>query len=334
MRFLSYSLGYYRRELQALAGARPSGESVYRARQLLKMLDDLADEGYTELGERLEAACGGLSFLYDYLRAQHAEPFALPEGKIDGQALPCEAEERELGEAIRCAAAQAMEIPPSRPAPFIERLRGFCRWIGYDEGTSYIFLLRDALLPYVCFLGQGRTRISPWLLSRKSFAEPTGDEHADDELRAAVYRALETGCADFQAFTRRVLPDMRETVGRYPRASEYLASMLTQVDARRIVVVESGCCGTFPLLLMSLDSRADMRMYTTYPYLTDVYAGRVYTARYEENRLFETMASQEAYFRFAGLRNGQFYVRKCADAAIERRALAEIRGMLTKQEEK
>lgn len=74
--------------------------------------------------------------------------------------------------------------------------------------------------------------------------------------------------------------------------------------------------------------------YTTYPYLTDVYAGRVYTARYEENRLFETMASQEAYFRFAGLRNGQFYVRKCADAATERRALAEIRGMLTKQEEK
>lgn len=197
MGFLSYSLGYYRRELQALAGARPSGESVYRARQLLKMLDDLADEGYTELGERLEA-----------------------------------------------------------------------------------------------------------------------------------------GCADFQAFTRRVLPDMRETVGRYPRASEYLASMLTQVDARRIVVVESGCCGTFPLLLMRLDSRADMRMYTTYPYLTDVYAGRVYTARYEENRLFETMASQEAYFRFAGLRNGQFYVRKCADAATERRALAEIRGMLTKQEEK
>ena len=53
MGFLSYSLGYYRRELQALAGARPSGESVYRARQLLKMLDDLADEGYTELGERL-----------------------------------------------------------------------------------------------------------------------------------------------------------------------------------------------------------------------------------------------------------------------------------------
>lgn len=41
-----------------------------------------------------------------------------------------------------------------------------------------------------------------------------------------------------------------------------------------------------------------MRMYTTYPYLVHIYAGRIYTPRYEENRAFETLAAQEAYLRF------------------------------------
>lgn len=103
--------------------------------------------------------------------------------------------------------------------------------------------------------------------------------------------------------------------------------MLEGVDAERILVVESGCTGTFPLLLMSLDDRVDMRMYTTYPYLTNIFAERIFTSGYEENRLFETMASQELYFRFSGVRNGKFFVRKCTDAAVEARALAEIRMM-------
>lgn len=104
--------------------------------------------------------------------------------------------------------------------------------------------------------------------------------------------------------------------------------MLAQIDAERILVVESGCAGTFPLLLMSLDSRADLRMYTTYPYLTGIYAGRVYTGRYEENRLLEAMAAHARYLRFSGWRDGRFYVRTCTDAAVEAQALTEIRAML------
>ena len=44
------------------------------------------------------------------------------------------------------------------------------------------------------------------------------------------------------------------------------------------------------------------------------------------------MLSQEAYFRYSSLRDGRFYVRKCADAAVEERALGKIRGMLTETE--
>ena len=70
-----------------------------------------------------------------------------------------------------------------------------------------------------------------------------------------------------------------------------------------------------------------MRMYTTYPYLTDIYGTRIFTTHYKENRMFETMASQEFYFRFSGIKDGRFYVRKCINTAIENQALAEIKIM-------
>ena len=59
--------------------------------------------------------------------------------------------------------------------------------------------------------------------------------------------------------------------------------MLHTIRQKHILIVESGCTGTFPMLLMALDAWADMRMYTP---------------RYEENRAFETLAAQEAYLRF------------------------------------
>ncbi len=93
------------------------------------------------------------------------------------------------------------------------------------------------------------------------------------------------------------------------------------------MVIESGCAGTFPLLLMSLDGRVDMRMYTTYPYLAGIFGARIFTSQYEENRMFETMASQELYFRFSGIRDGCFYVRKCTEAKIEWQSLQEIKMM-------
>lgn len=82
------------------------------------------------------------------------------------------------------------------------------------------------------------------------------------------------------------------------------------------------------MLLMALDAWADMRMYTTYPYLVHIYAGRIYTPRYEENRAFETLAAQEADFRFDCWQDGQCYVRICTDEGIKERAMAEIRTVL------
>ena len=43
MGFLSFNMAFYRAELRRLAETPPTVAAIYRARTLLKMLDDLAD---------------------------------------------------------------------------------------------------------------------------------------------------------------------------------------------------------------------------------------------------------------------------------------------------
>ena len=67
MGFISFSLNYYISELQELESSIASPEIIYKAKQLLKMLDDLLDEGCTELTNSLEKLCQGISRLRKYL---------------------------------------------------------------------------------------------------------------------------------------------------------------------------------------------------------------------------------------------------------------------------
>lgn len=145
--FLSYNLRFYRDALRELENTPATREHIYDARRLLRMLDDLTDEGYTELSGAFERAFGGVSRLRAYLHRNHAEPFAAPDGCPDG-GLSYAAQDTEL----RCAIARAVRATAGTEAacvPLAERLRRFCEWVGYDDGTAYIFLLRDTLLPFV-----------------------------------------------------------------------------------------------------------------------------------------------------------------------------------------
>ena len=332
MGFLSYNLNFYDYELKKLEEHPATENDIYRARQLLRMLDDLTDEGYTELNTLLEREIHGVSRLQKYLKGNHAAPFYAFSNHPDSEILYYSEGKTELCQAILNAVNEANGFSKTAILPFTDKLRRFCQWVGYEADTAYIFLLRDTLLPFVYYLGKGRQNIYPWLLGRKSFAELTENQHADDEIRASIYRVLEDGCADCKSFFEFVLPDIRKTIAAYPLAENVLCTMLGNIDAARIIVVESGCAGTFPLFLASLDTRVDMRMYTTYPYLTDIYGTRIFTAYYEENRMFETMASQKLYFRFSGIKDGRFYVRKCMNTAIENQVLAEIKLMLSADE--
>ena len=330
MGFTSYNLSYYEKELRQLETEAVTAESIYKAKQLLKMLDDLLDEGYTELNEALEKAYQGVSRLKKYLQKNSAEPFRIDKKKVAEEQLQYSEETLELVQALDTVMAQANQVIAASKEPFLQELLRFCEWIGYEEDTAYVFLLRDTLLPYVYYRAKGRTAAYPWLLGRKTLEYLTGKQYADDEIRASVIKALEgERCSNFEDFCEAVLPDIRNTLKNYPEAEQCLKSMLGEITEQKIIVVESGCSGTFPMLLKSLDERVEVRMYTTYPYLFEVYGSRIFTEKYEENRLFETFASQDLYFQFSGLQNGLFFVKKCENEQVKKRALEEIKSMMT-----
>lgn len=329
MGFISYSLDFYKKELHKLESGIVTEETIYRAKQLLKMLDDMVDEGYTELNEQLEDKCQGVSRLRKYIRDNHAEPFELGHKLAEAGMVSYEQGDLELTEAIIDVMAKAEVTEDRSSNRFLQELIGFCKWIGYEEDTAYIFLLRDTLLPYAYYKEKDRSGIYPWLLSRKALSLLAGKEAVDDEIRACIFKALEYGrCESFDDFCNMVLPEIRDTIHKYPEMEMCLTQLLSGIPEKQIIVIESGCMGTFPMLLMSLDKRVTMRMYTTYPYLVELYGDTVYTAKYEENRLFETLYAHDLYLRFSDLRDGLFFVRKCEDPEVESRALAEIRTML------
>lgn len=329
MGFISFSLNYYKGELQELESSVVSQETIYHAKQLLKMLDDLLDEGYTELNETLEEACRGVSRLRDYLQKNGASPFPIYRKTMTEADVIYEQEEIELtnaiNELITCGKGSHAESDDT----FLAELIRFCEWIGYKEDTSYIFLLRDTLLPYIYYQHKNRASIYPWLLGRKTLTMLTGKEFVDDEIRASIIKALEIDrCDNYDDFCKVVLPDMRTTIRQYPEIENHLTDLLNAIKEKYIVVIESGCSGTFPMLLKCLDERVDVRMYTTYPYLLKVYGDRIYSPQYEENRLFETLYSQDLFFQFSTLRDNHFYVRKSHNQEVIENSYAEVKTIL------
>ncbi len=329
MSFISYSLDFYKNEINKLEIATVSEETIYRAKQLLKMLDDLLDEGYTALNKALEETFSGVSRLKAYLKLHNAEPF--PDYRTLFSEIDIEYGQQpyELTEAIKELTETAEKSTDKSDNVFLSELIRFCEWIGYEKDTAYIFLLRDTLVPYIYYQNKKRENIYPWLLGRNTLSVLTGKDNIDDEIRSSIIKALEFGkCCNYKDFCSVVLPDIRATLTRYPEIESNLTKLLNDIVEKRIIVVESGCSGTFPMLLMSMDDRIDVRMYTTYPYLLDIYGDKIYSPKYEENRLFETLYSQNLYFRFFDLKGGRFFVKKCKNKEIEKIAVAEIKAIL------
>ena len=55
MGFISFNENYYRRKLEEYENKILSDTKIREAKQLLKVLDDLTDEGYTNLNDTMEA---------------------------------------------------------------------------------------------------------------------------------------------------------------------------------------------------------------------------------------------------------------------------------------
>ncbi|MBQ9987628.1 MAG: hypothetical protein IJP28_04540 [Erysipelotrichales bacterium] len=326
MGFISYSLSYYSIQLEYLENTPVTVENIYHAKQLLKMLDDLIDEGYTSLYDRLEASYHGVSRLHAYIEKNGEHPFEVIPTIGRDKVYEYSKEVYSLKDILDDVFSR--EKGDISDEPFLEELIRYCEWIGYEKDTAYIFLLRDTLLPYIYYRSLHREHLYPWLLSRKALVALSGVEDVDDEIRLALYNTLEAKeYSSSDDFFDQVCKRIRSTVEAYPTIVECVTSLLGSIGEKKIVVIESGYCGTIPLLLKSLDDRVDLRMYTAATYLRDLYRDKIYTPRFEDIRLFETLYSQDLFIRFYSIADHTFLVKKCIDPVVEEKALAEINKM-------
>lgn len=324
MGFLSFNENYYRRELEKLENKHLSPADLTEAKQALKVLDDLDDEGYHNLSEYLEEKISCLSRLRRLIRDAGEEPFkvihpALPETTYSN-------EEFELSGLSDRFISDSAGVPRSQN-PFLREIKSFCEWLGHDDDTAYIFLFRDALLPYVFCKTRGMKNLHPWLISRRFIAGVTGLEDIDDELRRPIYTSLEDGYTDFDSFQAYCRERILSALDEHTELRDILKNLLSTIKEPSIIVVESGYCGTIPLTLSALDDRVKFRMYTTAPFLYETYRENIFRKSYENMRMFETLCSQDTLLKYSSFKNGRFMVNLADSPEVIQMSLSEIKYM-------
>lgn len=329
MGFLSFNEQYYIKELARLEGKKLDQKGIYETKQILKLLDDLADEGYFELNNDLESKYHVITRLRSILSLHGEKPFRLLHAQIP--AVNYSENEFEVTGLCNALIGTASEERVISDNPFIEEIAAYCDWLGSEWDTAYIFLFRDAFLPYVYFRSRDRDRLYPWLISRAFLSDVSGKENIDDEIRLPIYEALESGITEYSAFKEFCKERIHKVLEQYPPLAQALGGLLKEIREKRIMVVETGYCGTVPMLLASLDDRVDFRLYTTAPFLYEVYRDKIFCRKYENIRLFETLYSQDILMKYASFTHGKFYVRLALEANVRDNAIKEIYSLISRE---
>ena len=112
MGFNEYMTALYQRKLLLWESA-PDKAALYEARQYLRYVEDLTDEGYAYLENALESAFNGMSRLRALIAQNGGEPFSLPQ-RIGWASFG--GEPTELSAYLNSVAEQARSFPP-KPKP-------------------------------------------------------------------------------------------------------------------------------------------------------------------------------------------------------------------------
>lgn len=326
MGLITFNEKYYREELEKLENKVLSSEEVYKAKQLLKVLDDLEDEGYTNLNNRMENNFSCLTRLRRVIKKAGELPFKVDKDRLSETIYG--PEEFSLSALMDKLLKVARDQKSCSKNPFLQDIRDYCNWIGYEKNVAYVFLFRDALLPYLFFRNKNRKNVYAWLISRKFLKDLTKTNNVDDDIRLPIYEALEAGCNEFDEFRDFCKGKILSVLNLHVQLKRALIKLLSSIKEKKIIVVESGYCGTIPMMLNALDDRVSFKMFTTAPFLTKIYQENIYCCRYEDIRKFETLYSQDLLLEYSSYINEIFYVRISKDTSVLNHSLDEIKFIL------
>ena len=327
MGFISFNENYYRKKLEAFENKIKNKillkNDIYEVQQLLKVLDDLNDEGYTNLNDYMEKNFFCLTRLRSLLKKTGVSPIPIVHKEIP-QVSYC-TQEYKLNDLLDKLIIDAKKINNVSSDCFLKEIYSYSEWIGYEENTAYIFLLRDSLLPYIYYKSRLCKNIYPWLISRKFLEDVTKIKYIDDDIRLPIYEALESGYILFEDFFSFCKNRMLAVLDQHLELKQILLELLSSIKENKIIVIESGYTGTVPMMLKALDQRITFRLYTTAPFLYETYKNNIFCQRYEDIRKFETVYSQDLLLRYSSYRDRRFYINTAENDFVVNKSLEEIR---------
>ncbi len=326
MGFIDYFNFYLGKFLNENETNIPSADILKQAKILLKMMDDIADEGYTETAKYIEGEEHKLSRLRKLISDNGETAFPLVHFTV-AENPEYEEKEQLLNEYVRnLYTLLGKESDSHKTHPFYKELHEYTQYLKKQIGddTAYVFLLRDTLLPYLDFMRDGYENIYAYPIGRKfldfypNHKEPDRNyegstyDHIHEALFGAMYNEPQT-FAEYRTELRKKLEPVFEA---HDGLYEELKSLLMKIPNGKIMVAESGYIGTIPSLLAAVDERVDFRMYASVPFMYKVYNGRLFSDHFEQIRMFETIQCQDALFRISSYKNGEFYVQETKNTEI------------------
>lgn len=326
MSFISFNLNYYKEKIEYYEKKALTKSEIYEAKQLLKLIDDLIDEGYFGLYNALQKDLAIVDRLKNVIKTAGDKPFTTDASDKSVQRFSND--KIELSTYIDNLISRVKVNTYYSDNKFLTEIKKFCNSIICDKNCSYVFLLRDTLLPYIYFKNKLAENIYPFLLSRSFLDLIYKQQNIDDIVRAVIFESLENGLKDFDSFVSYCKYEIRNRLSAFPKIVAIIKGLLSSIKSEKILVIESGCYGTFPLLLSALDERIEFKMYSTVPYLFETYKNHIYTEAYENIRLFETLCCQNDLFILTDFKDNRFYVSQTENEDIIKKSLNEISRFL------
>lgn len=333
MGFKSFNEKYFLGKLDYYQNHKLKKKDIYEAKQLVKVLDDTYDEGYRDLHKLIEGKYKIRTKLVKIIKEYGEEPFALYEKK---KLKLKYRDEYEISELANASVGVTGFSGIDSSNPILDEVVKYCKWLKCnEEDTAYVFLFRDTFLAYTYFIYRSKQdNLYPWLISRASLKDLTGIDDFDDCVRKHLFDALEKGVDDIEEFNKYCLPRIRKEVKQYSDLYKTLKTLLKSIKQEKIVVIETGYCGTIPMLLKAIDKRVDFKMYTTAPYFFDIYKDKIYTNKYENIRQLEILYSQDDFMKYEKIENNKFYVKISSNDKINRYAISEIEKVVSSKKKK
>lgn len=301
MSFISFHENYYRRKLEIFENKILSRNNVYEVQQLLKILDDLTDEGYTNLNNYIEKEFLCLTRLRRLLEKSSVSPMPVEHAKIP-QISYC-TREYELKELIKLV-INAKKINSVSNNPFLAEIYCYSKWIGYGKDTAYIFL---------------------WLINRRFLENIADIKCIDDDTRLPIYDALESGNIEFKDLFAFCKNKILAIINQNLRLKKMLFELLSGINEQRIMLVESGYMATIPIMLEALDDRIEFKLYMTAPFLYKTYPNNIFCRKYENVRKFETIYSHDLLIKYSSYCGGKFYVNMAESDEVISKSLEEMK---------